>query len=80
MFCADTVSPPSVGVSVRWRSLEGRLLYGVMEVMLCANEFLPSVPNADTPSMLRDFRRLFVASAEKLRYISFPGLLRSTIV
>lgn len=58
---------------MRWRSLDGELLCGVMKVMVCANEFLPSVPNADTPSMLRGFCCLIVASARKMTLHFFSG-------
>ncbi len=46
---------------MRWRSVkEGKgvvatALCCVMEAMVCANEFLPSVPKAETPSMLGGF-------------------------
>lgn len=58
---------------MRWRSLEGGLLCGVMKVMVCANEFLSSVPNADTPSMLRGFCCLFVASVREIKFRFFSG-------
>lgn len=41
---------------------------------MCANEFLPSVPNADTPSMLRGFFCLFAGSTRGITFTFFSGL------
>lgn len=41
---------------------------------MCANEFLPSVPNDDTPSMLRGIFCLFVGSTREITLTFFSGL------
>lgn len=41
---------------------------------VCVNEFLLSVPNADTPSMLRAFFYMFVGSTRGITLTFFSGL------